>query len=724
MAIVLNITAKKGADVEISKIIKRVKSLDKNVNSMAKTARFARNAFIGLVGAGLAFRGLKSAFGVFIGFEETLSKIKAIAKPTIEEMAALTSQIKELGATTVFTASQVGGAGLALSKLGFTASQVIGTLPGVINLAAASGEELSESAETMAATLRAFGKEAENSMEVADLMAKSFSGSSLTLEKFGVAMRNVAPVAREAGISLAETTALIATLTDRGVEAATAGAQLRFAMVDLLSPTSKISAALDGASLKTHSFTEIMDLMSERGVNAFETLGKKGGLGMQILLQAGSEAVREMTAAFEDNKGAAEEMAKVMIDNVGGSLKLLKSAWDDFTTSLLENQGVFRRTIDSITDGISLLSAAVKTPITVLEKLHFEARKTHDEIQNINRQLDISTADRLTMLLTGSALSFKTTAALEKDLDIQGALFDMLQKRIRLEKSITTGKDPGLGGDPAAEAKRKEEEEKREAERIKLLGEKQAERITIKKAQEALVFDIEREEFEARFEQQIAAQDREEQAKQLFLDLKAEKDKEHTDKLIEQLRLRNKAEKESSDAVIAAETLKQLHLQQTISVTQSLFGAGLSLLALDRENAKKQKAIAMARVVFSSGIAIFKALEDPIFGIAKAFAIGLKTSATLSQMNAQKFSHGGVVGGNQVVGDSVHTVLERGERVVSNPEISGIGGLQNLENFLRDGLQNQKTQISVSIKDEQESDAMAALARIIIPFIGLELKRA
>jgi len=160
MAIVININAKDGATPALKNVVKEIGKLNKGAARAGKQLKAFAVAFVGLQAAQAVKRVLVGTIQTFREFELTISKVRAISGATQKEMIGLEKTIRTLGRSTVFTAAQIGEAALNLSKLGFETEQIKGALPGVVSLAAASGEELAESAEIMAQTLRAFQKPA------------------------------------------------------------------------------------------------------------------------------------------------------------------------------------------------------------------------------------------------------------------------------------------------------------------------------------------------------------------------------------------------------------------------------------------------------------------------------------------------------------------------------------------------------------------------------------
>ena len=180
-----------------------------------------------------AFMILRDMFGVVKSFDQANANLASVLGVTREETAKLTEQQQLLGSTTKFTAAQVADLQTEYAKLGFTQEQILGVTEATLQLAAASGTDLANAATIVGSTLRAFDMDVSETQRLVDVMAKSFSASSLDIEKFKVAMSAVAPAAKTAGFSVERTTALIGTLTNAGIDASTAGTGLRNIFLEL-----------------------------------------------------------------------------------------------------------------------------------------------------------------------------------------------------------------------------------------------------------------------------------------------------------------------------------------------------------------------------------------------------------------------------------------------------------------------------------------------------------
>ena len=184
-------------------------------------------AIAGAFAARAIIRGIGDMINIFKDFEQAAADVASVLGKTKEETLALQDAAKDLGSTTVFTATQVQELQKELAKLGFSEQQILASTEAILQLAAATGTDLARAAEVAASTVKGFGLQAEDTQLVVDVMAKSFSSSSLDMEKFATAMAIVAPVAKNAGFSIQETTAQLGILTDRGVDASSAATALR-----------------------------------------------------------------------------------------------------------------------------------------------------------------------------------------------------------------------------------------------------------------------------------------------------------------------------------------------------------------------------------------------------------------------------------------------------------------------------------------------------------------
>lgn len=279
-------------------------------------------------------------------FDKSMARVKALMFETREETAAMTYQLKlvgeearQLGATTKFTAGEVGEAAVILSQAGLTAAEIIDTLKGTLDLAVAGNLEMADSADIVVKSINMFGLATRDAIEVANVYAIAANISATSVEKMAHGMVYAGSVAKTFGMSIQETAAVMATLANAGIESSVAGTQLRRMMIDIQNPTARASKTLAtyGLNLKK---------MREEGNSSLEILRavitKLGGTGdaakvFRVTALPGIEALAEniemLDKAFkridEVPEDYSEKLAKINMDNVIDQFIQLKSAVED-----------------------------------------------------------------------------------------------------------------------------------------------------------------------------------------------------------------------------------------------------------------------------------------------------------------------------------------------------------------------------------------------------------
>lgn len=309
---------------------------------------------LGLVGGLQLFvRTLRDAFNVVKNFDQAQANLASVLGVSRDSMGNLTAQAKELGATTKFTASQVAELQLEFAKLGFTQQQIEGVTEGTLQLASAAGTDLGNAAAITGATIRGFGLDVSETQRVVDVMAKSFSASSLDIEKFKVGMAAVAPAAATAGFSIERTTALLGTLTNAGIDASTAGTGLRNIFLELTKKGITFEEAMNQIATASDQNAAALDLFGKRGA----TLG--------VILANNQSGVDSLTTSLENSGGAAQEMADKQLDTLGGSLDILRSAWEGVILEMNEGTGAG----EGLKDAILTLAEALPIIVKILSEV-------------------------------------------------------------------------------------------------------------------------------------------------------------------------------------------------------------------------------------------------------------------------------------------------------------------------------------------------------------------
>ena len=281
---------------------------------------------------------IKESIVVFKDFDFQMAKVRAISGATDEEFKKLKSSAEELGRTTFFTATQVAELQTNLSKLGFTSVEILDAQAATLATATAAGEDLGRTATVMGSAIRGFGLDASEATRVADVMATAFTSSALDIEKFQTSMTKVAPIAKMAGFEIEGTTAILASLTDAGIEASIAGTSLRNIFLRLADPTSDLSKRLGGSVSSVDELIPKLKALKDSNIVLSDVLGitdRRTAAAFGRLLDS-SEGVMILTEALRDSAGAAEDMAAIVGDSLQGSMLRFKSAVDGFRIALVE----------------------------------------------------------------------------------------------------------------------------------------------------------------------------------------------------------------------------------------------------------------------------------------------------------------------------------------------------------------------------------------------------
>ena len=344
-----------GIRVDSSTVRRSDKDLDKLGDTAARTEtkidRFSRGAKASLAmlakGAALvlgSFAALGAA-GVqsIVQFGSSLSNLEAISRATTSQMEQMRAVALDLGSTTRFSASEAASGLTFLAMAGFSASEAMAAIPGVLDLAAASGMELARAADIASNIMSAFSLDASEAGRVSDVLAAAASRSNTNVEQLGQAMKFAGPVANALGISTEEAAAAIGKLSDAGLQGTQAGTGLRTIMSALAAPTTLATAALRrmGVTLEevnpqTQSLVEIIGTLQSAGLDArdaIEIFGREGSAAI-LALTSQSDGLADLTRELENAEGAASEMAATMMDNLGGDVTTLKSAFEGLVLAI------------------------------------------------------------------------------------------------------------------------------------------------------------------------------------------------------------------------------------------------------------------------------------------------------------------------------------------------------------------------------------------------------
>ena len=338
---------------KLGRVQRNMKSMTSNITKLGRSM----SASLTLPLAAIAGKSLRLA----IDFEASMAKVKAVSGATGAEFKSLEDTAKRLGSTTVFTASEVSGLMLEYSKLGFSAAQINEVSEATLYLAQATGSDLAEAAAVAGATLGGFGLAAKETGRVTDVMAASFSSSALDIAIFKDSMKFVAPVAKIAGVSLEETTAMLGVLANAGIKGSMAGTALRRIFGELAEGSGTVTEKL--AKLSKAGLT-LADSKDEVGRSAQSAL---------LVLANGVPDINKFNSALLNSGGAAKAAADIMNNTTEGALKAMGSALEgaaiiigDALAPALNSVATF---VTDLATGFSNLSKSTQNNILIVAGL-------------------------------------------------------------------------------------------------------------------------------------------------------------------------------------------------------------------------------------------------------------------------------------------------------------------------------------------------------------------
>lgn len=294
-------------------------------------------------------------------FEAQMSSVKSIIassygdspeglKALEKDMARLNAIAKEMGATTKFTATESGQALQYMAMAGWKTDQMLNGLPGIMNLAAASGEDLGQVSDIVTDALTAFNMTADQAGRFADVLAQASSNSNTNVAMMGATFQKVAPVAGALGYSVEDMSLGIGLMANASIKAEVAGTSLKTALANMAKPTKRMKEYMDkyGISLTNadgsmKSFREVVDNLrsslgglseTEQVAAATAIFGKESFAGMLAIVNASEADFQKLSDSVNNSAGAAERMAQIKLDNFQGKVTLLQSAVEGLQIAL------------------------------------------------------------------------------------------------------------------------------------------------------------------------------------------------------------------------------------------------------------------------------------------------------------------------------------------------------------------------------------------------------
>lgn len=346
------------------------KSWEESNQSTVASTESATSKMAGLMKKSAAVIGVasvaaaKKTIDVGKSFEAGMSEVQAISGASGKDLEKLSAKAKQMGATTKFSATESATALKYMAMAGWKTNQMVSGLSGVMNLAAASGEDLGTVSDIVTDSMTAFGLKAKDSGHFADVLAKASSSSNTNVAMMGETFKYVAPLAGSMKYSIEDTATAIGLMANAGIKGSQAGTELRSILTRLVKPPKDAATALSALGISTtkadgsmkpmrqtmaelrEKFSGLTD--SQKSQYAAAIAGQEAMSGLLAIVNASDSDFNKLQKAIDNSSGAAKKQADIMNNNLQGALYDLGSAaeavgigiYEDIKTPLTKAVGV------------------------------------------------------------------------------------------------------------------------------------------------------------------------------------------------------------------------------------------------------------------------------------------------------------------------------------------------------------------------------------------------
>ena len=366
--------------VTLEKIAAAGDKFEKAGDSITNAGKQISVASAAVTGLGVA--AVKTA----ADFDSAMANVAAISGATGDDLQALRDKAREMGEKTKFSASEAADAMSYMAMAGWKTGDMLSGIEGIMNLAAASGEDLATTSDIVTDALTAFGLTAEDSAHFADILAAASSNANTNVSMMGETFKYCAPVAGALGYSAEDVAEAIGLMGNAGIKSTQAGTALRTMMTKLQGELKLSGEALGEVTIQTAnadgSMRELSDILADcrtafskmsesEAAAAAETLvGKNAMSGFLALMNSAPGDIDKLRNAIDNCDGSAEDMAAIMQDNLNGQLTILKSQLEELAISFGEMlMPVIRKVVTAVQGFVDKLNnmdeAQRKTIITI-----------------------------------------------------------------------------------------------------------------------------------------------------------------------------------------------------------------------------------------------------------------------------------------------------------------------------------------------------------------------
>lgn len=337
--------------------LNRVKERYKSGKELAGNMAAAGAAGVGIATAG-TMAGVKLLMPGY-DFAQKNSELQAVlgVDKQSPEMQALRKQARQLGDNSAASADDAAAAQIIVAKSGADKDGIVAQTPAILNMSLANKKTMEENAALLIGTKSAFGLADDKASHIADVISMAINKTQASFEGLNDSLTYVGPVAKDAGVSLEETAAMLGALHDAKIIGSMAGTGSRAVLSRLQAPTGKAYDAIKELGVKTMDkkgntrpiFTILKEIQASFKRNNLGTgqkaeymktiFGEEASSAASVLMAAAASGkLDELTKIIKDSDGKTEELVKVMQDNLGGDFKEFQSAYEAVGTDLYDQQ--------------------------------------------------------------------------------------------------------------------------------------------------------------------------------------------------------------------------------------------------------------------------------------------------------------------------------------------------------------------------------------------------
>lgn len=361
-------------DSSLNMVSQKVDKAFSRVTKIAKSATTALGA--------AASDAIRGSLEVGSSFESQMSTVEAISGATEKQIEQLENKAKEMGATTQFTATESGQAMEYMAMAGWKTTDMLSGISGIMDLAAASGEDLAGTSDIVTDALTAFNLKAKDAAHFSDVLAQAASNSNTNVSMMGETFKYVAPIAGSLDYSAEDTAVSIGLMANAGIKASQSGTALRKIMSETAGGITLVSKAYAKAGKKTGKYkietanadgsmkdwSQTVEVLreqfskmteEEQAMNAESIAGKTAMSGLLAIVNASDKDYEKLTNSIDNASGAAERMAKVRLDNLQGDVTIFQSALEGKGIELYDEiKEPMREIVQSATDWLEEIDVA------------------------------------------------------------------------------------------------------------------------------------------------------------------------------------------------------------------------------------------------------------------------------------------------------------------------------------------------------------------------------